>query len=430
MDGKTRGAREGEIVEARLTSFPDARRVAQGVVEEKLGFLGEPGVDIEIVLRSHGLPPRFPKQVVDEAEAFPDEVPEDEETLLDGTESVLEVAMKAFSNVRRLKWHYRSQHESLIAFSNEKFYDGELIVFPSPVSDTEELGVQFTYVPGATFVGGCNPVEADHVAKAVAEHAKKYPGQTIGVGTFNLSQREAIQDRLDAICSNDADARHAIESMLKHSDPLFIKNLENLQGDERDVIFISYTYGPDPATGKVLNRFGPINSEHGWRRLNVLVTRAKKRVRVFSSIMPEDIHGGADRSRGLNSMRDYLKYAQTGLLVDPGTITNRLPDSPFEIAVGRVVRNLGLEVVPQVGVAGYFIDIGVLKPGSKVDYLMGIECDGATYHSAKSARDRDRLREEVILKRGWKLHRIWSTDWFLNQHAEERRLTHAIRSLL
>ena len=359
-----------------------------------------------------------------------DEVQEDEETLLDDTESILEVSMKAFANVRRLKWHYRSHHESLIAFSNEKFYDNDLVVFPSPTRGAGQLGLHFHFVEGGTFVGGCNPIEADQVARAIVEHAKRSPDQTLGVGAFNLLQREAIQDRLDSICGEDSAGREAVGKLLEAADPLFIKNLENLQGDERDVIFISYTYGLDPASGKVMNRFGPMNSQHGWRRLNVLVTRARRRVEVYSSMQPEQILGGPERGRGPNSMRDYLEFAKTGLLADHGARSGREPDSPFEVAVASVVRRLGFAAVPQVGVAGYFIDVGVLLPGSNDEFLLGIECDGAAYHSAKSARDRDRLREEVLCKRGWKLHRIWSTDWYMNQHAEENRLEWIIKKTL
>jgi len=356
---------------------------------------------------------------------------EDEEsTFLDDTESILEVALKAFPNKRRLRWHYRSQHESLIAFSNEKFYDGELVVFPSPTTAAGRLGLRWHHVEDAFFTGGCNPIEANVVAEAIAHHAIEHPDETLGIATFNVKQAQAIRDRLDELASNDSHVRLALERFQDHTDRLFVKNLENVQGDERDVIFISYTYGPDPATKVVMNRFGPMTGQHGWRRLNVLITRAKRRVEVFSSMKPSDIKGGPERSRGVNSMKDYLQYAMTGQLVDRGSFSDREPDSPFEIAVARVIEGLGLKVVPQVGVAGYFVDLGILKPDSVGEFLLGVECDGATYHSSKSARDRDRLREEVITLRGWKLHRIWSTDWFMNQAAEEERLRDTITAQL
>jgi very-short-patch-repair endonuclease len=355
---------------------------------------------------------------------------EEESTFLDDTESILEVSMKAFPHRRRLRWHYRSQHESLIRFSNEKFYDGDLVVFPSPSSAAGRLGVRWHYVEAAAFTGGCNAVEAQAIAEAIVRQAIERPNETLGVAAFNAKQAQAIRDRLDEMTSKCSESRLAIERLLENPDELFIKNLENVQGDERDVIFISYTYGPDPATGVVMNRFGPMTGEHGWRRLNVLVTRAKQRVEVFSSMHAADIKGGPDRSRGVNAMKDYLHFAMTGQLVDRGSLSHGTPDSPFEVAVGRIVERLGMKIVPQVGVAGYFVDIGVLKPDSDSEFILGIECDGATYHSSKSARDRDRLREEVITARGWNLHRIWSTDWFLNQESEEVRLEEAIRRAL
>lgn len=353
----------------------------------------------------------------------------DDSTFLDDTESILEVAMKAFPHRRRLRWHYRSQHESLIAFSNERFYDGDLVVFPSPTVAAGRLGLRFHAVENATFSGGCNPVEAKAVADAIIRHALESPGETLGVAAFNAKQAQEIQKHLDEACER-TEVRVAVERLGALEDGLFIKNLESVQGDERDVIFISYTYGPEPTTNIVMNRFGPINGENGWRRLNVLVTRAKRRVEVFSSMKPDDIKGGVERSRGVNAMRDYLNYVVTGQLVDRGCATGRDPDSPFELSVARAIEGLGLKVTPQVGVAGYFVDLGIHKPGSDGEFLLGIECDGATYHSSKSARDRDRLREDVITARGWKLHRIWSTDWFLNQEAEVERLRTVIRQRL
>lgn len=356
------------------------------------------------------------------------EVTDDEATQFDNTESVLEVAMKAFQPVRRLRWHYRSLHESLIHFSNDRFYDGDLVVFPSPSTDEGTLGLRFHYIEDAAFDKGANTVEAERVARAIIEHAKANPKESLAVASFNAKQSGLIQDYLESLCMKDEEARSAVEA-LNENERLLIKNLENLQGDERDVVFISYTYGPDPASGTVMNRFGPITGEEGWRRLNVLVSRARRRVEVFASMQPAQIKLGPGKSRGVTAFRDYLEYVQTGFLPERAIITDRPMDSPFEEAVGKVVTRLGYEVVPQVGVAGYFIDLGVRLPGQQ-DFILGIECDGATYHSSKSARDRDRLREEVIRSRGWQLHRIWSTDWFLNQKHEEERLAKRIAAIV
>lgn len=358
----------------------------------------------------------------------------DDQTVIDDNESVLEVAMKVFPHHRRLRWHYRSQHEDLIAFSNERYYENDLVVFPSASrgggEDAASLGLRFHHVEGGTFRKGENPVEADRVARAIVEHALQRPEESLGVGAFNLKHRDMIEARLDALCDADPAARRAVEALQDREQelPLFIKNLENLQGDERDVIFLAATYGPDAASGKVMQRFGPLGSPTGWRRLNVLVTRARKRVEVYSSLSPAQIVPGAKTHRGVADLRDYLRFARDGEIVEPGTTTGRPADSPFEEAVSRVVREAGFFPVPQVGVAGYFIDLGVKATANSPDYLLGIECDGATYHSAKSSRDRDRLRQQVIESRGWRLHRIWSTDWFQNRDTEVYRLKRAIRA--
>ncbi len=207
-----------------------------------------------------------------------------------------------------------------------------------------------------------------------------------------------------------------------------MKNLENVQGDERDVIFISTVYGPDAATGVVMNRFGPINGIHGHRRLNVLFTRAKNRVEVFTSMRPGDIRVGDGSQPGVHALRAYLEYAENGKL-EPGETSGREPDSEFEELVLERLRGKGFEVTPQVGVAGYFIDLAVKHP-KRSGYLLGIECDGATYHSSRSARDRDRLRQEVLERLHWNIYRIWSTDWFHNPEEELRRLLGHMDKLL
>lgn len=358
-----------------------------------------------------------------------DEISDEEATQFDNSESILEAAMKSFHPVRRLRWHYRSQHESLIQFSNHRFYDDDLVVFPSPTADTSRLGVYFHEIANASFSGGENLVEAVAVADAIVKHVLERPSETLGVGTFNMKQSRLIEELVDKRCEQDSRVQIAVDEFRDQHEDLFIKNLENLQGDERDVIFISYTYGPDPQSGRVMNRFGPINGSAGWRRLNVLITRARKRVEVFSSMRPSQIAGGPGKSKGVNALKDYLEFVGTGMLPDRGEYTGREPDSPFELAVARVIEDMGLVAIPQVGVAGYFIDLGVRERDGNGDFILGIECDGATYHSSKSARDRDRLREEVIRSRGWRLHRIWSTDWFLNQQHEEDRLRLILREI-
>jgi transcription elongation GreA/GreB family factor/very-short-patch-repair endonuclease len=205
--------------------------------------------------------------------------------------------------------------------------------------------------------------------------------------------------------------------------PFFVKNLENVQGDERDVVFISTTFGRAPGTNRVRQNFGPISRPMGWRRLNVLFTRARRNLHVFSSMHPEDIVVDLGTPEGTKALRNYLEYASRGTLVG-ADITEREPDSDFEVAVANALREKGYPIQPQLGVAGFFIDIAVRNPDQHGEFLAAIECDGATYHSGVSVRDRDRIRQEILESLGWKgkIWRIWSADWFRNPRNELRRL--------
>jgi very-short-patch-repair endonuclease len=232
-----------------------------------------------------------------------------------------------------------------------------------------------------------------------------------------------------AIASDDI-FRAAYDKNRESEDPLFIKNLENVQGDERDVIFISFTYGPqEKGSASIPQRFGPINGASGWRRLNVLFTRSKKRIQVYSSMTANQIILNETSSLGVKSLKGYLEFAQTGRLVGQTGVAAGEPDSDFEIAVMDALAKEGFECVPQVGVAGFFIDIAVRDPGMPGRYLMGIECDGATYHSSKSTRDRDRVRQSVLEGLDWKIRRIWSTDWFKHPAAELKPIIEELKLL-
>ena len=343
-------------------------------------------------------------------------------------ESILDVASSLFQPVRRLRWHYRSGHHSLIAFSNQEFYQRDLIIFPSAYHDHVSLGVKHHFVQDGVFESGRNPREAAVVVDAVLEHMRENPQESLGVVTLNFEQRELMEELLDKRLREDPAAVAFQEKMTGGQHSLFVKNLENVQGDERDVIFISTTYGLD-SRGNQYQRFGPITGATGHRRLNVLFTRAKKRVVVFSSLDPERIQTSASSPWGVRALKQYLTYARTGILqqADDGT---EQPTNDFENSVGTILKEKGYEVVPQVGVAGFFIDLAVKHPAKEGAFLLGIECDGATYHSARSARDRDRLREEILVNLGWKIHRIWSTDWFKSRDREIGRLLRKVQDLL
>ena len=352
----------------------------------------------------------------------------DSDSNVDSFESILEQAAGVFRPARRLKWHYRSRHESLIAFSNSQFYESELILFPTSNGDHDEYGVKLRYVPDGIYEGsGRNLVEAKSVVDAVKKHCRTFPGQSLGIVTMNSAQRELIEELLLNDSKTDPVLAEFISGEEEKKEKFFIKNLENVQGDERDVIFISVTYGRD-ASGAFHHRFGPINQKNGYRRLNVLFSRSKNRMEVFCSFEPEMLAGAA--SIGAQALKGFLEYAKSGKLPTIATPSGKTYDNPFEIAVARAIEKLNFKVVPQVGVAGYFLDIGVLDPNSPGRYILGVECDGATYHSSKCARDRDRLRQQNLENLGWTIHRVWSTDWFKNEKREVARLKQKLDSML
>lgn len=351
----------------------------------------------------------------------------EEEFVTENVESILDVCL-AQVPYRRLTWHYRSEHEALIQFSNERFYENDLHVFPSPRREVRDLGVHATFVEEPSYRrGGHNRGEATVVVDKIVETLARFPGSTIGAVAMNKRQAEDIEALLDRARRDRPELDDLITEL---AEPIFVKNLENVQGDERDVIVISTTYGPEKAGGPVARRFGPINSDAGWRRLNVIATRARQRVEVVTSLRPTDVLLGENPKRGLREFRNYLEYAFSGRVPELGESTGQAPDSDFERSVLFHLERLGFEGEPQVGVAGFFIDIGVKHPERPGEFLLGIECDGATYHSAKSVRDRDRLRQEILEGKGWRIHRIWSTSWFHARGAELERLRLTIADAL
>lgn len=388
--------------------------------EDALGAFAR-GSRVVIVGDSNQLPPT----------TFFDRINEnydDETTVIEDSESILDISRTIYKS-RRLRWHYRSEHESLISFSNREFYDEDLIVFPSPIRSNDQLGIRCHYIKDAAYSKGRNLTEAQAIVNAIINHFEDAPKVSLGVATFNREQRDLIEDLLDKKRKQDPWLDNIIKESEEKEEPFFIKNLENVQGDERDAIFISFTYGPDQSTRKVYQRFGPIGNEAGWRRLNVIFTRAKKRVEVFTSMLPTDLIITDSTPRGVRVLRSYLDYALNGRSHDYGKISKKEPGSDFEVAVARILNSFGYETAFQVGVAGYFIDIGVVHPQRESDFILGVECDGATYHSGKSVRDRDRLRQEILERKGWQIHRIWSTDWFKNREKEIERLIKTLKQI-
>jgi very-short-patch-repair endonuclease len=354
-------------------------------------------------------------------------VDEDGEPVLEETESVLEEFQGVGLHQAYLEWHYRSAHESLIQFSNERFYGNRLVVFPAAAAEGPECGLKFEYLPDGRYEGaGLNLVEARRVAAAVIEHFRTRSQETLGVGTFNLRQQLAILDELERYRREDPTLEPYFDRALH--EPFFVKNLENIQGDERDVIFLSITYGKQ-ADGRLRYNFGPLNREQGWRRLNVLVSRARRRMRVFSSLRAADINPTAVATQGAALLSDFLRFAETGKLQVTSTATASEAESPFELEVGEVLQGMGYLIDRQLGVGPYRIDFGVRHGERPGRYLAGVECDGAAYHSAPCARDRDRLRQQVLERRGWTILRVWSTDWFRDRTGTLDRLRRTLAAL-
>jgi hypothetical protein len=339
-------------------------------------------------------------------------------------ESILTLCQARGLPGRTLQWHYRSRHPSLIQVSNEAFYEHKLKFPPSPQLAGRD-GLLFRRVRGIYDRGKTrtNVIEATAVAEAIILHAREAPDHSLGVATLSVPQRDAILAELELLRAQNPDLEHFFDR--SKPEPFFVKNLENVQGDERDVIFVSVCYARD-ANGYMAQSFGPVSSEGGERRLNVLFTRAKRRCEIFSSISHADIElRNATVPVGRRILHTYLKFAETGE-TDVALVTGLEADSEFEVAVGNRIRSAGYHVDYQVGSAGFRIDIGIRDLNYSNSYILGVECDGATYHSALWARERDRLRQQVLESKGWRLHRIWSTDWFNRPDAEFRKLLGAI----
>lgn len=353
----------------------------------------------------------------------------DEEMVEDlDDESILESCAKTFRETRLLKWHYRSRCESLIAFSNREFYGGDLITFPS--AQPRSFSVDLVRLPGR-YESGRNPMEAQAVAEEsilfMRQHADEPSPPSVGVVSVNSDQRELIEEELRRLASEDELVLRYQEKVAERGEPFFVKNLENVQGDERDYIFISMTYGPAVPGGPVAQRFGPIAGKHGHRRLNVLFTRARLRIAMFASFGSKDVRPTETSAQGVHILKRYFEYAERQGYAE--VVEGAVADSDFEIEVARRLRAAGHQIDLQVGVSGFRIDLGVRHPERREQFIAGVECDGASFHSSKSARDRDRLREEILTGLGWNILRVWSTDWFDNPDVQTANLLKRIEEL-
>ncbi len=404
------------------------------------------GKQLIVVGDPRQLPPTrfFSKSLADESG---DEDEEDEENeQKERTQSILDECRASSFNERSLEWHYRSADEALIAFSNHHFYDDQLVTFPSPLGATGQ-GVRFEYVENSNYRRGRNTNEAARVADIVFDHLQQHEDPSLGIVALSAAQQEAITEALENRIKRDPRLEPYFDALfIGKPDGIFIKNLESVQGDERDTIILSVGYGPD-VDGNIYKRFGPVNNAGGERRLNVAVTRARKQMIVVSSMRASDLPPHM-ASLGARTLRDYLLYAeacsnggaQAGrqALSEQSTasderamrLTESRFESPFEEAVYNALTARGLMLDTQVGCSRYRIDLAVRDPEHPGAYLLGIECDGASYHSSKTARDRDRLRQWQLEHMGWKLHRIWSSDWFATPTVEVLRVLDAVAEIM
>ena len=358
-----------------------------------------------------------------------------EEALEDSSanyDSVLEEIQRV-PNIQRLtlNWHYRSKSEALISFSNKAFYNDRLVTFPEPYHSSPALGVKYVFVPDGVYDRGKsrqNEAEARKVVELVFEHFTKHPAKSLGVIALSEAQMDAIQDELDKqLVKNEKYRNFFLEDRLNG---FFVKNLENVQGDERDVIILSVGYGKD-RTGKFSFQFGPINQQGGERRLNVAITRAREKMIVVSSISSADLSVSGSASEGLRALKNYLAYAEQGVWESPSKASayDEAADNAFSVDsdVAKTLQEWGLTVFRHVGNGPFRLDIAVLDPDEEGAYQLGIECDGPEYRAVRSTRDRERLHFEVLQRMGWRVHRIWSPSWVQNKTAELEALRKRLR---
>lgn len=347
-------------------------------------------------------------------------------------ESILDEASTILPE-RILKWHYRSRHESLIAFSNAKIYNHNLTTFPSTIEKVENIGVEYVYVKNGVYERGgkkCNLEEAREVANLIFSHIKNSPNRTLGVITFSEAQQHAVENAVQQKRLQRPEYEEFFNE--EKMDGFFIKNLENVQGDERDTIIFSIGYAKD-INGVMYMNFGPLSRDGGYRRLNVAITRAKYNVKLVGSIYPTDIRLESTNSEGVKMLRSYIEFAIQGQKVLNTEISSNdvvNVDSPFEEAVYDFLIKNNYQVSTQVGCSGYRIDMAVKHPSLSGRFVIGIECDGATYHSSRTARERDRLRQTILEDIGWKIYRIWSTDWIKDPFTEGQRLLEAVETAI
>jgi very-short-patch-repair endonuclease len=353
------------------------------------------------------------------AAADDDELAEDESNpAIEGYESLLDTT-NAFMPSWYLDWHYRSRDEALISFSNHHIYKDRLVTFPGPGGDPVIQHVLVQQTPGVDGQEESASAEVSKVVDLILEHAERRPQQSLGVITMGIRHADRIQRAVDQALTHRAELAPFFDANAEER--FFVKNLERVQGDERDAIILTVGYGKDRG-GNLPFRFGPLLSLGGQRRLNVAVTRARQRMTLVSSFSHLDMDlAKVKPGTGVELLRYYLEYASTGGKRLGDLSSTGFPMNSFEAEVFDVLESRGIPLVPQCGVSSYRIDLVAQHPKQMGRYVLAIECDGASYHSSPTARDRDRLRQQQLENLGWKFHRIWSTDWYMRKDEEVNR---------
>ncbi|MFF2875064.1 AAA domain-containing protein [Gottfriedia sp. NPDC057991] len=376
------------------------------------------------------------------------EVDEDDETMgeIEESKSLLNLSKRHFQE-SILQWHYRSKSEELINFSNYAFYNSNIQIAPNVEPLKQPAAITWKKIDGL-WINQSNLIEAQFVVSELKKQIITYPKLSVGIITFNAKQQEKILDEIEKLAETDKEFE-VIYNQIQSRDldeRIFVKNIENVQGDERDVIIFSIGYAKGE-NGRVYNRFGTLSQSGGENRLNVAVSRAKEKILVVSSIDPNELDVTNSKNRGPKLLKAYLEYAKatsennrelvTSTLKDiqEGSNTMVTPqalhfDSGFEVQVYDMLVELGYEVHTQVGLSGYRIDLAIVDPNDPSKYLLGIECDGAMYHSSPSAKERDVYRQKFLEDRGWKIERIWSRNWWKNRSGEIERIEHVIKELI
>lgn len=352
----------------------------------------------------------------------------DDESFASGFESILDVAESTLPERMhsRLRWHYRSRDERLISFSNAHIYDRSLTTFPGSLRQAP-LSLTVVESKSGAINTRSSPAEVDRVVELAIEHAAQNPKRSLGIiamGDYHANRIETALAR--AIQSQPLHVRKFFDH--DAAERTFVKNIERVQGDERDVIILSIGYSKD-ANGNLAHRFGPLTQDKGERRLNVAASRARHEMKVVSSFVSDEVDLNRSKARGVQLLKEFLSFAASGGN-DLGSAGDVPPLNPFEISVRNRLEAAGIRAIPQYGSSGYRIDFAIPHPDRPNEMLLAVEADGAAYHSAQSARDRDRLRQSVLESLGWRFVRIWSTDWFNDPDSQVKRVELALSQAL